>query len=106
MKTFDERKAILEIEITKLLKKGWRITNKGETSCQLQKDKIRDGCLAAILFLLFIIPGIIYLILTPRRTISIYIEVNEEGKINYSSTDISPYQLKQASTLANKDLNK
>ncbi len=102
MKTIEERKTILESEITKQLKKGWRITSRTETGCQLQKDKERDGCLIVILFLLFILPGIFYLLLTQGRTISVYIEVTEEGEIFYSSPDVPTSQLNEASRMANK----
>lgn len=106
MKTLEERKEILEAEVTKQLKKGWRITSRTETGCQLIQDKKRDGCLVTILFLLFILPGIFYLLLTQGRTISIFVEVNGEGEIIYSSKDVPSNQLKQASALANKDLKK
>ena len=101
MKTIEERKVILENEVTKQLKKGWRITSKTETGCQLQKEKGIDGCLAVFLFFLAIIPGIIYLIVAHGKTISIFIEVSESGEIIYSSQDVSSRQLKKASMRAN-----
>ena len=39
MKTFEERKAILEYEITKQQKKGWQIASRTDTTCQLIKEK-------------------------------------------------------------------
>lgn len=39
MKTLEERKAILEGEITKQLKKGWQILSRSETGCQLIQDE-------------------------------------------------------------------
>lgn len=106
MKTFEERKAILETEVAKQLKKGWRISSRTETGCQLLIDKKRDTFTVVILFIFFILPGIFYLLLTQGRTQNVYIEVSGDGEIIYSSKDFSPSQLKQASALANKDLIK
>jgi len=97
MKTIEERKAILEIEIDKLLREGWTISSRTETGCQLVTKKKQSGCLIVVLFLFFIIPGIIYLILT-SGTNSIYVEVNENGEINYSSKDLSPHELSKLSS--------
>ena len=102
MITIEERKAILESEITKKLKSGWRVTTKTKTGCQLIQDKKRNGCLLVFLFLFFIIPGIFYLLLTQGKTISVFVEVNEEGIITYSSKDLSAQQLKDANYWANK----
>lgn len=101
MKTTEERKVILENEVTKQLKKVWRITSKTETGCQFQKEKGIDGCLAVFLFFLTILPGIIYLIVAHWKTISIFTEVSESGEIIYFSQDVSSRQLKEVSMLAN-----
>jgi hypothetical protein len=105
MGTIEERKEILEKEITRQLKKGWRISSRTETGCQLIMDKKRNGCLIVILFLFFILPGIFYLILTQGKTISVYVEVNEDGQIKYSSKDLSADQLREANRQANKVSN-
>jgi hypothetical protein len=42
MKTPEELKLIFENEITKQLKKGWRITSRTERGCQLQIDTNKD----------------------------------------------------------------
>jgi hypothetical protein len=39
MKTIEERKVILENEVTKQLKKGWRITSKTETGASCKKRR-------------------------------------------------------------------
>lgn len=106
MKTIEERKAILETEVGKQLRKGWRISSRTDTGCQLLIDKKRDTFTVVILFLFFILPGIFYLLLTQGRVQTVYIEVNEDGEIVYSSKDFSAGMLKQASALANKGLNK
>ena len=101
MKTPEERKAILEKEIAHSLKNGWRISSRTETGCQIVQDKKRNGCLLVFLFLFFIIPGIFYLLLTQGQTISVYIEVDEEGRISFSSKDLSSKQLEEARIRAN-----
>jgi len=101
MKTIEERKAILEVEVIRQQKKGWLITSKTDLSCQMTKEVKPDGCLTVILFITFIIPGILYLVLS-RRRYTIFIEVNEEGKLTYSSQDLTSYQLKEANKQANK----
>jgi hypothetical protein len=103
MKTLEERKAILENEVTKQLRKGWNISSRTETGCQLIQNKKRNGCLLVFLFLFFIIPGIFYLLLTQGKTISVFIEVNEEGQVIYSSKDLSPSELNEAKSQANKE---
>ena len=55
MKTLDERKAILEAEIIKQQKKGWQIASRTDTTCQITKEKRPDGCITAILIILFVI---------------------------------------------------
>lgn len=95
MKTLEERKTILEYEVTKQLRKGWKISSRTETGCQLIQDKKRNGCLLVFLFIFFIIPGIFYLLLTQGKTVSIFIEVNEEGQVIYSSKDLSTSRLNE-----------
>ncbi|HEY5469380.1 MAG TPA: helix-turn-helix domain-containing protein [Bacteroidales bacterium] len=95
MKTLEERKAILEAVIVKHQKNGWTITNRTDINCQLTKPKKPETCLVILLLLLFIIPGLLYLIFI-KGNMTVFIEVDEYGKVKYSSKDISPYQLAQA----------
>jgi excisionase family DNA binding protein len=92
MKKLEERNAILDAEIIKQQKKGWQVVSRTETNCQLMMNKRPETCLIVALLLLFIIPGIIYLVVS-KKTTTVYIEVDEEGKIVYSGTDLSPYEL-------------
>jgi hypothetical protein len=94
MKTIEERKAILDAEIIKQQKKGWQITSRTDTTCQLTKEKKPDGCTTAILILLFVIPGILYLIFM-KGTTTVYIEISEDGSINYSGPNLSAYELSE-----------
>jgi hypothetical protein len=83
MKTIEEREAILDTEIIKQQKKGWQIASRTDTNCQLKKEQRPNGCIAVILLLLFVIPGILYLILF-KGTTTVFLEINEEGEIIYS----------------------
>ena len=97
MKTFDERKAILDNEIIKQQKKGWQIANRTDLTCQLIMEKKPEIIVVVILFLLFVIPGLLYLILM-KGSITVYVEINEEGEIKYSGKDLSPYELDRLKT--------
>ena len=91
MKTKEERNAILEKDISRQVSHGWRVLSRTDTTCQLVKDKKANGCLAVILLLLFIIPGIIYLVMS-NGTKSLYIDVNAEGEINYITDGLSAFE--------------
>ena len=97
MKTFDERKAILDNEIIKQQKKGWQIANRTDLTCQFIIEKKPEIIVVVILFLLFVIPGLLYLILM-KGSITVYVEINEEGEIKHSGKDLSPYELDKLKT--------
>jgi hypothetical protein len=63
MKTIEERKAILEVEINRPLRRGWRISSRTEFGCQLLIDKKRDTFTVVLLFLFFILTGIFLFII-------------------------------------------
>lgn len=100
MKNFNERKAILTNEIKRQQKNGWRVIDRTDTTCTLEKDNDADTCLVIFLLLLFIIPLILYLIFRKKKA-TVFVEVNEEGEIVYSSKDISPHKLSEANKEAN-----
>lgn len=98
MKTLDERKSILENEITTRLKQGWRIESRTETGCQLIKDKKPSGLLVLLLFSISFLPSVV-----SKGTKGVHVEVNEEGEIIYTSKDLSRYRLKKINLQANND---
>jgi excisionase family DNA binding protein len=100
MKTIEERKAIIAAIIVKHQKSGWIVTNQTDTNCQLRQPKKPDTCLVVFLFLLCIIPGLLYLIFA-KGDMTVFIEVNEEGKVKYTSKDLTRSQLSWAETEAN-----
>jgi hypothetical protein len=90
MKTVEERKATLEKDIARHVSHGWRVQSRTETTCQLIKDNKLNGCLIVILFLLFIVPGVIYLA-NFKRTASLYIEIDQNGEIKYITDGLSSF---------------
>jgi hypothetical protein len=102
MKTPEERKALLEIEVVKQIKNGWTTTDRTEFGCQLRKKKNIDGCTVAILIVLFVIPGILYLIFMSGKTMTVFIEVDEEGIITYCSKDVPRSFIERVNYNANK----
>jgi hypothetical protein len=76
----DQRKAILENAIAIQARTGWLLVSRTDTTAQMTMEKRPSGCIAIILFLLGIVPGIIYLMLS-QGTATLYIEVDEYGSV-------------------------
>ena len=91
MKTIEERKSILDKEIFKHVNHGWRLVHRSDTKCLLEKNKKAKGCLLIILLLLFIIPGIIYLLMDKGKS-TLKIDITEEGNIKYHTTGLSLFE--------------
>lgn len=91
MKTIEERKSILDKEIFKLVNHGWRLAHRSETKCLLVKDKKAKSYILIMLLLLFIVPGIIYLLI-PKGKSTIKIEITEKGDIKYFTTGLSLFE--------------
>ena len=75
----EARKNILQQAIESRVKQGYIVVSQTDTTAQLTRKKGFSCLLFAILFILGIIPGIIYLLV--RKDKSIYITVDEYGKI-------------------------
>lgn len=78
--SLEERKARLDQEISGYAKMGWRVVSRTDTTAQLTKDKTASCVVAIILALFLIVPAILYLLLY-KGTESLYLEVDEEGKV-------------------------
>jgi len=78
--SIEERKEILEKEVGKYARQGWRIVSRTDTSVQLTRDKTASCLLALILAIFFVLPAILYLLLY-RGSENLYLEVDERGKI-------------------------
>jgi len=94
MKTIEERKSILDKDIFRLVNRGWRVAHRSDTKCLLVRNKKAKGCLLTILLLLFILPGIIYLLI-PKGRSTLKIEVTEEGNIKYYPTGLSSFEQRE-----------
>jgi hypothetical protein len=58
MKTLDERKSVLDNEITKMIKQGWQIASRTETAYQLVSDKKPSGLSVLLMFSISFLPSI------------------------------------------------
>jgi len=81
----EEREKILEAEISKYVKLGWRVANRANTSAQLVRDKKASCIVALVLALFLIVPAVLYLLLY-RGTESLYIEVDEKGVVRTTTS--------------------
>ena len=91
MKSVEEMKLILDKDIFKHVNHGWRVATRSETKCLLVKEKKAKGVLLIILLLLFIVPGIIYLLMYKGRS-TVMIEVTQDGNIKYYVTGLSDHE--------------
>jgi hypothetical protein len=94
MKTIEERKAILDKDVFRLVNHGWRVAHSSDTKCLLVKNKKANGCLLIVLLLLFIVPGIVYLFMYKGRS-TLKIEVTEKGDIKYFPTGLSTFEINE-----------
>jgi hypothetical protein len=80
--SIDERRARLQNEIGKYIKKGFRVLSQTDTTAQLVKPK-KFSFLWAIFWFLFLFVGLlVYLIYyLSKHDETIYIEVSSSGKI-------------------------
>ena len=80
--TFERRKEILQREISKYVKRGFRVVSQTDTTAQLVKPKVFSCFWAIVWFLLAIVPFVIYLIwYAAKRDDQIYLEVTPTGRI-------------------------
>jgi hypothetical protein len=92
MKTIEERKSILDKEIFKHVNHGWRITTRSDTKAILVKEKKTNGCLLIFLIILFVVPGIIYLLVNKGKGI-LKIEVTQEGDVKCQTIGLSTFEI-------------
>ena len=78
--TTEERKAILDREVSQQVRAGWRIVSRTDTTAQLVYQQSASACLGIILLLICIVPGILYFMFASKIR-NLYIEVDEEGQI-------------------------
>lgn len=83
--TLEERKHILDQEITKYQREGWRVLNQTDTTAQLLYETKPSCLLAIILAIFFIVPAILYLMFY-KGTKKLFLEVNDQGKVTATPT--------------------
>ena len=78
-----ERKNILEDAIAYYVRQGYRVSSQTENTAQLIKPKQFSLLAAIILFLIYIIPFLLYLLYhLAQKDKTVYLVVNEKGKIS------------------------
>lgn len=81
-KSNEERQAILQVEISKYIRRGYRVVSQTVTTAQLVKPKSFSFFWALVWLLLAVLPFFIYLIYyAAKRDSTIYIEVGGDGQI-------------------------
>jgi len=85
IRSIEERQAILNREIQKFVKRGFRVTARTDTTAQLVKPKKFSLLWAILWFLFFGIGLIIYLLYyAAKKDETIYLDVDERGKVKYT----------------------
>ncbi len=76
----DERKHILDQEITKYQRQGWRVLNRTDTTAQLMYETKPSCLLALILAIFLIVPAVLYLMFY-KGTKKLFLEVDDQGQL-------------------------
>lgn len=80
--TTEERTAILEREVSKYVKRRFRVVARTPTTAQLVKPKRFRFWLFVLLALVVLLPGLLYLLwYVAQRDEQVYLEVDAGGKI-------------------------
>lgn len=78
----DARRAILDQEITRYVRKGYRVLSQTDTSAQLVRPKRFNLLLAVLLLVLMVLPFIVYLLMyLAARDTTVYLSVDAQGRI-------------------------
>jgi len=81
-KSLEERRAILQREINNYVRRGFRVVSQTDTTAQLIKPK-RISLFWAIVWTFLIVGIILYLLwYIVQRDQSVYLEVDEHGRIH------------------------
>ena len=81
--TLDARKQILEREIVRYSKRGYRVVSRTDTTAQMVKPR-QFGCLAATLWTLLFGVGLIFYLFyyLAKKEDVIYLSVDERGRVS------------------------
>jgi hypothetical protein len=77
-----ERKALLDAEVTRYVRRGFRVQSRTDTTAQLVKPKKFSLFWAGIWLLCAVFPFIVYLLwYAAKRDTQVYLQVDEQGKV-------------------------
>jgi len=80
--TNEMRRNILEQEVQKYVRKGYRVLSQTDTSAQLVKPKRFSFLVALVLLLLMVLPFLVYLLwYMAAKDKTIYITVDTQGRV-------------------------
>ena len=80
--TTEERANILQREVQKYIKDGWRVQSSTPTTAQLVKPKRFSFLFFVILLILMVLPAILYVVwFAVKRDEAVYLSIDEYGKI-------------------------
>ena len=81
-KSIDERRAILQREVSHYVRQGYRVVSQTDTTVQLLKPKT-FSFLWAFLWLLVAVVGLLVHLLYywSKRDLTVYIEIDEHGRV-------------------------
>lgn len=83
--SIEQRRAILDEQIARAVRGGWRLATRTDTTAQLVRER-RASCLVALILCLFlIVPGILYVLLYKGQR-GLYIEVDELGRVHTTTS--------------------
>ena len=80
--SLEERKAILDREVTRYVRRGFRVQSRTDTTAQLIKSKKFSLFWSVFWLMLLILPFVVYLLVyLASRDKQVYLQVDEYGKI-------------------------
>jgi hypothetical protein len=78
------RTGMLDQEISKAMRQGWRVVSVDKDAGYAQFEKRASGVkflVALILLCCILVPGILYILLCPKRIVTLIIEVAPDGRV-------------------------
>ena len=80
--SLEERKAILDAEVTRFVRRGFRVQSRTDTTAQLVKPKKFSLGWAVIWLLCAVFPFVVYLLwYAAKKDEQVYLQVDERGKV-------------------------
>lgn len=80
--SLEERRAVLDREVARYVKRGFRVESRTDTTAQLVKPKKFSLFWAVVWFLCAVFPFIVYLLwYAAKRDEQVYLQVDERGRV-------------------------